>query len=94
MRRACVSAERDAYERVPILPAAVVRLMILSTDDRQLPTQTRQVTLHGVGSSLRRTRDVPNDQQVVLSPPLLVAPGQFSQVSAMDAQAPLYQITD
>lgn len=59
-----VSAEPDAYERVPIILAAVVHLMMMSVDDRQLPTQTGLVTIHGVGSWLRRARDVPNYQRL------------------------------
>lgn len=73
-----VALQREEYDRVPILPAAVVRLMMLSADDRQISTPTGVVTLHGVGSWLRRAGDVPKDQRVVATPPLLEAPVQFA----------------
>lgn len=72
-----VYADRDDYERVPIVPVAVVCLMILSVDDSHLPAATQSVTLHGARSWLQRARDVPNDMPVVKTLPILEAPVPF-----------------
>lgn len=88
------AAESDAYDRVVILPAAFVRLMILSVDDRQLPTPTWPVTFHAVGPGIRRARDVSNEKHVVVTPPLLEVPVPFANSSVVDAQAPLSPMTD
>lgn len=68
--------------------------MLLSTNYYPFLTPTAPVTLHGVGSWLRRARDVPNDQRVLVTPPFLEAPVKFSLASAVAVKAPLYPMTD
>lgn len=51
----------NPYDFVPILPASVVPLTMLSNDDRQVPTPTAPVTLHGVGCWLWCSRGITDE---------------------------------
>lgn len=84
-----VASEHDGYEPLPMHPAVLVRLMMLQIDDRQLSTPTVPVNLYGAGLWLQCAGDVPNDQRVVMKPPLLEEPVHYTLTGTVDVQVPL-----